>query len=106
MTRSFGNDLFVGRACCVVVPFAFGALAVVLGQDANWDLRNYHWYNPYALLTGRFEFDLAPASYYNSILDVPLYLLAQHAPARVCGLLLGVVQGLNFIPLYVLALTI
>ena len=105
MTKSFGDDLLVGHACCVVVPIAFGALAIALGQDANWDLRNYHWYNPYALLTGRFTFDLAPASYYNSVLDVPLYLLAQHVPARACGFLLGAVQGLNFIPLYVLALT-
>jgi len=106
VTKSSGAELFVGRACCFLVPIAFGVLAVMLGQDANWDLRNYHWYNPYALLTGRFTFDLAPGSYYNPVLDVPLYLLAQHVPARVCGFLLGAVQGLNFVPLYVLALTI
>jgi hypothetical protein len=106
VAKSLGDELFVGRACCLLVPIAFGALSIALGQDANWDLRNYHWYNPYALLTGRFTFDLAAGSYYNPVLDVPLYLLAQHVPARVCGFLLGSLQGLNFVPLYVLALTI
>jgi hypothetical protein len=96
--------LWVGHACCFAAPFALGILSILLGQDANWDLRNYHWYNPYALLTGRFTFDLAPGSFYNSVLDVPLFLLAQHVPAWVCGFLLGVIQGLNFIPLYMLAL--
>jgi len=99
-------ELRVGRVCCFVVPLAFGALAIALGQDANWDLRNYHWYNPYALLTGRFTFDLAPATFYNPLLDVPLYLVAQHLPARLCGFLLGIVQGLNFIALYGLAQTV
>src|SRR4030095_718030 len=58
LKSAVGTDLLVGRVCCIAVPLAFGALAIALGQDANWDLRNYHWYNPYALLTGRFRFDL------------------------------------------------
>ena len=36
-------------------------MSVMLGQDANWDLRNYHLYNPYALLHGRLGVDLLPA---------------------------------------------
>jgi len=89
-----------------VVPMAFGALAIALGQDANWDLRNYHWYNAYAFLNGRFGFDLLPAqtpSFYNPVLDVPFYLLATHVPAKIAGFALGFVQGLNFIPLFMLA---
>ena len=31
----------------------FGALSVLVGQDNSWDLRNYHYYNPWALLRGR-----------------------------------------------------
>ena len=34
------------------VPVLFGAIALAMGQDSNWDLRNYHWYNPYAFLQG------------------------------------------------------
>jgi hypothetical protein len=32
-----------------------------LGLDSNWDLRNYHLYNPHAWLTGRMAIDIAPA---------------------------------------------
>lgn len=47
-----------------------------LGQDANWDLKNYHFYNAFALFHHRFEADLAPAmaqTYFNPILDLPFY---------------------------------
>ena len=45
-------------ACCLA-PLCFGAFAAfVLQQDANWDLRNYHWYNPYAFLNGRWDVDI------------------------------------------------
>jgi hypothetical protein len=90
----------------IVAPFAFGALALALGQDANWDLRNYHWYNAYALLNGRYSFDFLPSQtpwFYNPVLDVPFYLLATHVPAIVAGYGLGFVQGLNFILLFMLA---
>ncbi|MDP9195674.1 MAG: hypothetical protein M3O22_02725, partial [Pseudomonadota bacterium] len=42
-------------------PLAFGILALVLGQDANWDLKNYHWYNGYAFLWGRWNIDILPS---------------------------------------------
>lgn len=90
---------------CVTFPLCFGALALVLGQDTNWDLRNYHWYNPYAFLTGRLALDIAPAhanTFYNPVLDVPVYVLAQALPAKAVGFLLGTVQGLNFVLLFAL----
>ncbi|MGE3332215.1 MAG: hypothetical protein AB7I36_01125 [Rhodospirillaceae bacterium] len=91
---------------CLGIPFLFALAAAILPQDNNWDLRNYHWYNAYAFLTGRMGFDLAPAqtpTYYNPLLDVPFYLAAQVLPARVLSFLLGLVQGCNFIPLFFLA---
>ena len=51
---------------------------LLLGFDANWDLRNYHLYNVHAWLTGRMAIDIAPAQlqgWHNPLLDVPLYLL-------------------------------
>jgi hypothetical protein len=96
-----GDDF--GKLCCAVAPFVAGAIAVFLGQDSNWDLRNYHWYNPYAFLTDRFSFDLAPATFYNPLLDMPLFVAAQVLPARLCGFVLGLIQGLNFVLLYLLA---
>jgi hypothetical protein len=69
------------RAWCfalvVLLPLA---VVAVLGIDGNWDLRNYHLYNPHAWLTGRELIDIAPAqqqSWHNPLLDVPMYLIIQ-----------------------------
>src|SRR4051812_35601818 len=67
----------------LLMPLLFGFLSLALGQDDNWDLRNYHWYNPYALLNGRLQIDMAPAqwqSYFNPLIDVPYYLLTTRFP--------------------------
>jgi hypothetical protein len=67
-------------AACVL---AAGAKSIALGKDANWDLKNYHWYNAWALLNGRLGWDLAPAqiqTYYNPIGDLPFYFLVQWLP--------------------------
>ena len=72
-------------------------------MDANWDLRNYHYYNAYAFLGGREGYDLLVASvptFFNPLLDVPFFLAAEAWPARLVGFLLGTVQGLNAVPLF------
>jgi hypothetical protein len=97
---------FLALGLLFLVPVAFGILALWLGQDANWDLRNYHWYNAYAFLNGRYGIDLLPSQtpwFYNPLLDVPFYLLATHVPARVAGFALGLLEGLNFVLLFRLA---
>ena len=89
-----------------LAPIAFGFLALFLGQDANWDLRNYHYYNAYAFLNNRYGQDLLPSQtpyFYNPLLDVPFFLLATHASAKVAGFALGFVQGLNFLLLFGIA---
>nr|NCR13794.1 hypothetical protein [Microcystis aeruginosa SX13-11]NCR59966.1 hypothetical protein [Microcystis aeruginosa LL13-06] len=45
----------------IIYFIALGIISVILGQDVSWDLRNYHFYNPYMLLTGRFKYDVLPA---------------------------------------------
>jgi hypothetical protein len=90
----------------VLAPLAFGLLALYLGQDANWDFRNYHWYNGYAFVTGRYALDLLPSQtpfFYNPALDVPFYLLASRVSAKTAAFVLGAVQGLNFVLLFMLA---
>ncbi len=87
-------------------PIAIAILALWLGQSTSWDLRNYHWYNPYALLHGRIAFDAAVAhhaTYYNPLIDLPLWLVGNIAPATVAAAFLGLVQGLNFSFLYLIA---
>jgi len=93
-------------AFLLLVPLGMGFWSLALGQDSNWDLRNYHWFNAHAFLTGRTGQDVAPgqiASFYNPTLDLPFYWLAQQLPARTVGFIMGWVQGLNLIPLYGLA---
>jgi hypothetical protein len=81
-------------------PLLFATIAVVLGKDAGWDFLNYHWYNPYALLNGRLGFDLAVAhhaTYYNPLLDLPLYWITNLGPAWLGGALLGALFGIAVI---------
>ncbi|PWC91067.1 hypothetical protein TSO5_20215 [Azospirillum sp. TSO5] len=96
----------IGIAFLLLAPPAYGLLTLAFGMDANWDLRNYHWYNGYAMLTGRIGRDLLVAqmpSFYSPFLDVPFYWLATHLPARVAGFLWGTLQGINLSLLYLLA---
>ncbi|MFI4987281.1 MAG: hypothetical protein ACHQF3_07555 [Alphaproteobacteria bacterium] len=90
----------------VATPPAFGLAALALGMDANWDLRNYHYYNAYAWLAGREGYDMLAAqapSFFNPLIDVPFFLAAEAWPARLVGFLLGTVHGLNILPLYGIA---
>lgn len=85
----------------VAVSLLCALVSLLRGQDANWDLRNYHVHNAWALLEGRLGIDLAPAqmqSYFVPLLDVPYFLLVQHAPAPLAGILLGLLHGLAFLP--------
>ena len=55
------------------------ALALLHGVNANWDLRNYHLYDPHALVAGKLLIDVAPAqlqSFHNPLLDLPFHALA------------------------------
>ncbi|MCU1350703.1 MAG: hypothetical protein JWO56_3733 [Acidobacteria bacterium] len=77
-------------AACVA---AAGAASLALGQDANWDLRNYHYYNAWALLNGRWAIDVVPAqvqTFYNPVADLPFYFLAGILPARGVALVMAI----------------
>ena len=92
-------DIFLIVACFI----ASGLLAIYMGQDANWDLRNYHFYNAYSFLNNRLTYDLAPAhmnSFLNPLLDIPFYLLVTVLPPIFVGFLIGGVQGLSIWLIY------
>ncbi|WP_218569662.1 glycosyltransferase 87 family protein [Pseudomonas sp. Hp2] len=83
-----------------------GVASLLLGQDANWDLRNYHRYNGYAWLHDRLEQDLAPAqmqTYFGPLLDALHYLLSSLCPAPLAGFLVGALHALAFAPLAAIA---
>lgn len=94
------------RLIWILGPLLGGIAALLLGQDASWDLRVYHYYNPYAFLTGRMNFDILPAlnpTFYNPFLDLPVYVAAQLLPAPLVGFLLGAFQGLILPLLFAIA---
>lgn len=84
----------------------FGVVSVWLGQDNNWDLRNYHFYNPYAYLEGRLAFDYAPAqlqTFLNPTGDLLFYFFVIHLKPIWVGFFMGSIQGLNFGLVFVIA---
>jgi hypothetical protein len=86
-----------------------GFMSLLVGQDNNWDLQNYHYYNPYALLNDRLGFDIAPAqrqTYLNPFLDLPFYWGTNHLPPRLLGFLMGGVQGLTLGITFVLGMLV
>ncbi len=76
-----------------------GAVAAgLMGQDAGFDLRNYHWYAAWALLHGRFALDVAPGqlqSFFNPLIELPYYLLLSTLGAKVGTVLMGALHGLG-----------
>ena len=67
---------------CLLALLVEGA-AAFLGADASWDTRNYHLYDPFALLHKPFGVDIAPAhhqSFFSPTMDLPFYLLTRHVP--------------------------
>ena len=106
---SLSRALTWGRLLSVFFPLCYGIFGVLAGKDTSWDLLNYHWYNPYAFLADRLDFDLAVghhATYFNPSLDIPLYLVGEHLPPPLTGFLLACSQGLNFPLLFWLAWTL
>src|SRR5689334_13967421 len=53
------------------------------GEDVNWDWLNYHEYNVWALLNGRYALDALPAgfqTYFNPTVYFPFYYLRHWLP--------------------------
>ena len=74
----------------------------------NWDLHNYHLYNPYALLHGRYLWDIAPAgmqTYFHPIVDLPFYLLVTALPdhPRLIAFVMGLPEGVSALFLFLIA---
>ena len=105
--RRFGFHSPRQIAAAVFAVLLLGAvLSLGLGQDANWDLRNYHLYIGDAWANNRLGVDLAPAqmqSYFSPLLDVMHAWLMLQLPGPVVGLLLGALHAVVFIPVAAVA---
>jgi hypothetical protein len=92
-------------AFIVIVILACGCISRLLGEDAGWDFRNYHWYVAYAFVHDRLGFDLAVAhhaTYYNPLIHLPFYWLATTGNSGLALFYTGALYGLNVLPLYLL----
>jgi hypothetical protein len=88
------------------IPPSMGFWALWLGQDASWDLRNYHFYNAFAYLTHRMGHDVAAAqvaTYYNPWMHLPFYYAVTTLPPKAVGFVLGLIPGFNVFLLYAIA---
>ncbi len=88
------------RAVLALLPVGCALAALAIGQDANFDLLNYHAFDPYAFLHNSLAVDVIPASlqsYLNPLIDVPFYALMTHVPPRFEAAIVGAVQGLNLV---------
>jgi len=92
-------------AALIVFPFFYGLVALHRGEDADWDLMNYHFFDPFWVLVNH-QHDVMPAqlqTYYNPILDFPFYFAARDLPARMVAYGIAFLQGLSFPILYLIA---
>lgn len=87
------NNFFVLLLCLF-----FGFQIAYLNRfDYNWDFLNYHFYNSWAFLNDRLNYDVVPSSvntFFNPLLDLPLFFLIEHFndfPSFIYG-----IQGLWF----------
>jgi hypothetical protein len=94
---------FYVRFLLGLTPFLYGLSILWLGQDVSWDLRNYHFYNPFSFLTGRMGHDVAVshvATYYNPLMYIPFYYAVIWLPPKALGFMLGFLPGLNVFLIY------
>jgi hypothetical protein len=97
----------------VLVPMAIALGALLAGaiytwfagEDVNWDWQNYHEYNVWAVITGRYGIDALPAgfqTYFNPTVYFPVYYLRHLLPLPYGPMILGAVHGLNLLLIYFL----
>jgi hypothetical protein len=97
---------YLNRAIAVLIwisPLLAGLLSLHMGKSMAWDLLHYHYYNGYAFLTDRLDFDILPAVFHtflNPALDVVFYAAVETLPPRAVGFALGAIHGINIILLF------
>lgn len=98
--------------CALFLPLllmaAGGLFSVYVGQDVNWDLLNYHLYNPFAFLHGKIGQDFMGAGVHsclNPLPDIYFYFLFKfffNYP-RLIAFFMGVPYGLLVWTVYLLS---
>jgi hypothetical protein len=97
MRAMLASRPFASLALCIVLA---GAASIALRQDSSWDLQNYHYYNAWAFVHGRFGVDWAPAqlqTFYSPFLDLPFYaMVAAGMPPAAIAFALAAPTGVGW----------
>ena len=110
MNRTVGviqvNPTKINYLCMILVLFISGAASVQFGRQPGPSVLAYHYYNAFAFLNQREDFDVLAAgtrTFLNPLIDLPFYFCTTKLPAKACGFTAGFVQGLNYVGAVVVA---
>lgn len=81
--------------------------ALLVGQDTDWDLRNYHFYNGFSHIYGGFDQNFFPAmfqSWHNATIDMFNVALIENFSPKIATILLVFVQSLNVPLVFIISL--
>jgi hypothetical protein len=95
----------VRRRWWLLFSVAYGFFGLAMGEDATYDLRNYHFFDPYWAFINHFH-DIAAAgeqSYLNPLISTPFYFGPRYLPPILFQFLIGTIQGLSGPLLYMIA---
>ena len=91
----------------ILIAFIFCiAVALLSGQDVNFDQGNYHFYNAYALFSDRAEGDVLAAgahTFLNPLVYVPAFLLAAAFPPILASGFLAAIHAINLVLIFFLS---
>ena len=77
-SKDLNNFSLLTAVGLVILWAIIPAYYLIQGQDANWDLQNYHLYNTISIIEDPTSSDIAPAgmqTYYNPLVSLPAYLI-------------------------------
>src|SRR5438045_3782728 len=108
LRRTLEKDANQVRVMILLLILGVEANAALLVGDSSWDTRNYHLYNPFALITGKWRIDNAAAqmqTYFSPMADIPYYLLVRNIESTpVLNILLEIPHAIAVSLAFVLAL--
>jgi len=109
MKVALNKNFFLFLSILFISLLFFACLSIRLGKDISWDLANYHFYNPYAILHQRAALDYWPTSYLhqylNPAIDYLTYFLITQFSTVSAVAILGALHGLNFLCMFYICLT-
>lgn len=84
-----------------------GFISVYLGKELNYDLANYHYYNPFSFLHQRNEIDFWPIAFiqvhFTPTFDFISFFLINHFTPKFAMFWMGAIHGINFLLVFCIA---